>query len=130
LRWRLERPASDQVRLTIFGGVIDQARVSNIKARGLVSGLQIHQQDDRAVIDVEVLPLTSGARTYAEHEGKSIVLALTEAASGLPTPPVRGSVTMSEPSAFQDPSPNIELIVIDPGHGGDDKGGVGPEGHE
>jgi N-acetylmuramoyl-L-alanine amidase len=130
LRWRLERPASDKVRLTIFGGVLDQGRVSNIKARGLVEGLRVHQQDDRAVIDVSVLPLTSGARTYAEHDGLSIVLALTEAASGLPTPQVRGAVTMAEPDAFTEPAPVIDLIVLDPGHGGDDEGVVGPNGRE
>ncbi len=130
LRWRLERPAADKVRLTIFGGVLDRGRVSNIKARGLVQGLRVHQQDDRAVIDIRVLPLTSGVRTYAEHDGLSIVLALTEAASGLPAPQVRGAVTMAEPDAFTDSAPVIDLIVLDPGHGGDDRGVIGPKGHE
>jgi len=128
LRWRLERPDPERVRLTIYGGILDGSRIGQLKSRGLIRSVTVRQDRDRAVIDVSVLPLTSGARTHAEDDGRTIVLALDESASGLPTPTVRGTKAMAEPEVFGQGAPKVEVVVIDPGHGGDDVGVIGPDG--
>jgi len=131
LRWSLERPASDRVRLTVRGGVLERGLAEGMGAHGLVRSVRAVQEDGRAVLDIAVLPLTSDVSAVAEDGGRTIVLSLAEGGSGLPAPPIRGSVSMASPDVFAVPPRAVRRIVLDPGHGGDDAGVSGPDGrHE
>lgn len=127
LRWTLERPGNDRLRLLVREGVLERGVADGVGGHGLVRGVHATQQDGRVLLEVAVLPLASDARTYSEDGGRTIVLALEEAGSGLPAPPVRGERSMAEPEAFAAPPARVARVVLDPGHGGDDAGVAGPE---
>jgi len=124
LRWSLERPASDRLLLTLRGGVLERSLAEGVGGHGLVRSVRARQEDGRAVLEVSVLPLTSDAVTSSENGGRTIVIALAEAASGLPAPPVRGERSMGTPASLVQPPREVRRVVLDPGHGGDDNGVV------
>ncbi len=121
LGWRLEHGADGTLSLKIYGGVVDTRAVRRDQPRGLVQRVNSRQTGDNAEVIVTVSSLVSRTRSHAEDDGRTIVLVLEEEAGTLPDLQVRGEVTMAEPDQLRGER-HVEVIVIDPGHGGDDHG--------
>jgi len=127
LGWRLEPSGEDGLVLKIYGGVVDTRAVRRDSPRGLMRRVSSRQVGDHAEVNVRTSALVSRTRSHAEDDGLTIVLVLEEEAGSLPDLQARGEVTMSEPDQFVGDA-GVRVVVIDPGHGGDDRGVTGRDG--
>ena len=129
LGWRVSGPVSNVITLKIYGGVVDSRAVRLGQARGLVRKVSTRQQGDHALIDVEIRSLVRHRHARSGGDGREIVLILEEAeTSALPDPDPRGELNMSGPRELGPGAREVRTVVIDPGHGGDDNGRLGPSG--
>ena len=129
LGWRATGPASGVVTLKIYGGIVDRRSVRLGGPRGLITGVTSRQRSDHALIDVEIRSLVRHSHARSGGDGREIVLVLEETeTSALPDLEPRGALNMSGPLELGAGTRAVRTIVIDPGHGGDDTGRVGPSG--
>lgn len=127
LGWRLEHGPGDRIRLKIYDGVLDPAAVRFDGTRGLVRGVSSRPDGDDAVVEIALRPLVSRTRSHAEDDGRTIVVVLEEEATLLPDLQARGEASMGDPDQLG-PSAAVDVVVIDPGHGGEDRGVTGIDG--
>ncbi len=129
LGWRVSAPVGGVISVKIYGGVIDRRAVRLTQARGLVRKVTSRQQGDHALVDVEIRSLVRHRHARSGGDGREIVLILEETeTSALPDPDPRGELNMSGPRELGAGARRVRTVVIDPGHGGDDHGRVGPSG--
>ncbi len=129
LGWRATAPASGVVTLKVYDGVVDRRAVRLTNPRGLIRKVTARQMSDHALIEVEIRSLVRYSHARSGGDGREIVLILEEAeAPALPDLEPRGALNMSAPRELGAGAREVRTIVIDPGHGGDDTGRVGPSG--
>jgi len=104
--------------VTVHGGLIDSVQIASEKQMGIVKKIEPYQFEESAYISFLLDGEIVDHQVYVE-EGE-IVVSL-RSPKGSSTKPVQPSNDGRERWL-------IDKIVIDPGHGGKDPGGVGPSG--
>ncbi len=129
LGWRALGPENGIVTLKVYGGIVDRREVRVSQPRGLIRRVSSRQKSDHALITVEIHNLVRHSHARSGGDGREIILTLEESeAPSLPDLDPRGALNMSSPSELNRGLREIRTVVIDPGHGGDDTGRIGPSG--
>ncbi len=131
LSYRTDVSEPGYIILKVYGGEADPAAVSRTPPRGMVEQIHSRQYEDHTKVYVKVNDLVNRYRTYTRDEGKEIVLVVEEAeVAALPEPTPRGKlrVRMEDQPVDVTQIIDVRTVVIDPGHGGLDRGRVGPNG--
>ena len=131
LSYRADATEPGYIVLKIYGAEADPNAVTQTRPRGLIKRVTSRQFGDHAKIFVQVDDLVTRYRTFTREEGKQIVLVVEEAeVTALPEPTPRGKLRVhmeDRPVDVTQPI-DVQTVVIDPGHGGSDRGRVGPNG--
>jgi N-acetylmuramoyl-L-alanine amidase len=131
LSYRADATEPGFIVLKVYGAQPDPATVVQSRPRGLIQRVHSRQFGDHAKVYVEVNDLVTRYRTFTRDEGKEIVLVVEEAeVTALPEPTPRGKLRVGMEDRPVDVTRPIDVrtVVIDPGHGGMDRGRVGPSG--
>ena len=126
LPWRLERTAPDTLALTLDEANAAPALVGPIAAEGLVTGGVLAQLPGGVHLAVALGPRAGGWNVETADAGREIRLALEAREGGAPGEPA----PVFEPNG-PDRAPtgrDVRVVVVDPGHGGSDRGAVGDGG--
>ncbi|MBK7187560.1 MAG: N-acetylmuramoyl-L-alanine amidase [bacterium] len=136
LGWSVERPAFDQVTVSLRGGRADAAALSATPAAGFVRAVEARQDADRLVVTLRLGDGAGEHRAYAADGGRDVVVVLAAAATADQAADSSGAAPADDPvAALLPPAPGadaaarpLRTVVIDPGHGGGDTGAVGRRG--
>jgi N-acetylmuramoyl-L-alanine amidase len=126
LAWRLERTATDTLALTLDEAQAAPALVGPVAAEGLVTGGVLAQSPGGVRLVVALGPRAGGWNVETAKDGREIRLTLEARESGAPGEPA----PVFEPYG-PDRAPSgrdVRVVVVDPGHGGSDRGAVGDGG--
>ncbi|MDO9693590.1 MAG: N-acetylmuramoyl-L-alanine amidase [Candidatus Latescibacteria bacterium] len=126
LAWRLDRTAPDTLTLTLDEANAAPALVGPVAAEGLVTGGVLAQLPGGVHLAVALGPRAGGWNVETADGGREIRLALEARESGAPEEPA----PVFKPNA-SDRAPrgrDVRVVVVDPGHGGSDRGAVGDGG--
>ncbi len=126
LAWRLERTAPDTLALTLDEANAAPALLGAVIAEGLVSGGVLEQLPRGVRIAVALGPRAGGWNVETSVDGREIRLALQEREGDVPDEPAPAAAPLgAEPAST---GRDVRVVVIDPGHGGSDRGAVGDGG--
>jgi len=119
LRWRVDGPRDGRLRVIAAGATVDTAAVRLVRPRGMVTRIASRQGEDGAEVTVALSPLAYGVATHRDDGGRVLRIVLREEENtGVPVPRARGRHGRTESTAARP----LDLVVIDPGHGGADAG--------
>lgn len=131
LSFRSDSAEPGVVTLKIYGGQADLAAISRDAPQGLVEAVEARQHADHALIAIRCRDPVASYRSYAAGDGREIVVVLEEEQLGLlpePTPRGRFEPVAREPLAPAARVLEVKTVVLDPGHGGQETGRIGPRG--
>jgi len=105
-------------------------RAAQPEARDIVSGVRMSDAAQNIVIDLG--PKAGGFQTSAQPRDRGERLVIEIAAQGAAPPPAQPPAPPAEPLPLPDfgTATGLRTVVIDPGHGGDERGARGPGGLE
>ena len=126
LAWRLERTAPDTLALTLDDASAAPALLGAVAADGLVAGGLLAQQPGGVRIAVALGVRAGGWNVETADDGREIRLALQAREGGALEEPVPAN--MAPGAAAAAPSRDVRVVVVDPGHGGSDRGAIGDSG--
>ena len=128
LPFELSTSRPNWLHLSIFGGTLRPSEINSLEKVGQIQEIRAYQFDDCAQISFKLAKEAISYKAYRRAEPHRIVLSLREessaswnAAEGLIR--ARGF----EEDRAQNP---VDVVVVDPGHGGKDPGAVGTTGLE
>jgi N-acetylmuramoyl-L-alanine amidase len=129
LHYDLQPVADGEVRLRIRGGVFSK-RLDFDSGGGLIESIRAVQEADGVEVTVTLGKGSPAYRVYPRRRPNGIVIlvwkrALTE----IPEPEFRPPRQMIWADRFSPERKELDLVVIDPGHGGENFGSVGPSGY-
>ncbi len=128
LSYRTDSSEQGFIQLKIYNGEINSGAINLAGRRGLVESIRSRQYHDHAMVYIRTDELVGRFRTYTRQDGQEIVLVLEEEQiSALPEPVPRGraNVMVDEGPVDVTRTIDVQMVVIDPGHGGSDVGTVG-----
>jgi len=108
---------SGWLHLTLYRGRLDTAAVEAVRPEGAVREVKAYQYSYSAQISFRLKPGISEYQIYPSPDPKKVVVLLWEGRAG------------KEPERKQELWA-YHTVVLDPGHGGEDRGAVGPSGLE
>jgi len=109
--------ASGWLHLTLYRGRLDTVAVEAVRPEGAVREVKAYQYSHSAQISFRLKPGISDYQIYPSPDPKKVVVLLWEGKTG------------KEPQRKQELWA-YHTVVLDPGHGGEDRGAVGPTGLE
>jgi N-acetylmuramoyl-L-alanine amidase len=117
LTGELEFPRGDQVVVRVRGGVVSSAIEPSVPGRGLVDSLTVRQDAGEAVFTFHLGPLGGAAELLPRTSPpRLLVVFRSTAEDDIPLPDYEGGARARD----------VEVVVIDPGHGGSDSGVTTP----
>ena len=124
------RPLGErQLEVFIKGGVLSK-RLGHTSEGGLIEAIDARQEVDGARL---VVTLGSGRPTHRVFPTRNpdgiVILVWERALADIPEPQLRPPRRLAWEDRFAADRTKIDVIVIDPGHGGDNFGSVGPTGY-
>lgn len=126
LEFELSTSRPNWLHVSIFGGTLHPGEIRSVEKMGHVQEIRAYQFDDCAQISLKLAKEAISYKAYRRVEPHRILLSLREepsagwnAAEGLIR--ARGF----EEDRAQNP---VDVVVIDPGHGGKDPGAIGITG--
>jgi N-acetylmuramoyl-L-alanine amidase len=126
LNFELSTSRPNWLHLSLFGGTLDPSEFNSVQPIGHVQEIRAYQFPDCAQISFKLKEESISYKAYQQSEPNRILLSLrTESsASGSAS---EGLIRARgfEPDQAQNP---VDVVVIDPGHGGKDPGAIGPSG--
>jgi N-acetylmuramoyl-L-alanine amidase len=121
LRYRAQSTSQEIVRVQLAGAKLDPVALADDQPAPLVRNVRAEQGEKDAAIYFQVDPSISGLQDHAEDDGRTILLTL-----------LRGQAPPEPRSAYVQPlievrdsggaTDSFDLVVLDPGHGGFDRG--------
>jgi len=126
LAWRLERTAPDTLVLTLDEANAEPALLGAVPAAGLVAGGVLAQSPDGVRVAVALGPRAGGWNVETAEDGREIRLAVQAREGAVAEEPMPDAVPV-DPAALP-PHRDVRVVVVDPGHGGSDRGAVGQSG--
>jgi N-acetylmuramoyl-L-alanine amidase len=123
-------PAEDgKVRLHIRGGVFSK-RLGFEAEGGLIERVEAVQGTDGADMTVTLGGDNPAYRVYPrEHPDGIVVMVWKRTLTDIPEPEFRPPKQMGWADRFSPEHMELDLVVIDPGHGGENFGSIGPSGY-
>jgi N-acetylmuramoyl-L-alanine amidase len=123
-------PATDaKIEILVKGGVFSK-RLDFESEGGLIERIQAGQETRGARITVELGRGDPAYRVFPTWRPDGIVVLVWKRAStAIPDPEFRPPRKLAWSDRFSPERIPIDLIVIDPGHGGDNFGSIGPSGY-
>ena len=115
---------SNWLTITVLDGRIDLANFDRPLDDTLVTGLKAYQFGESCQISLQLAPAVQTYTVYQEEDPPAIIVLLRHS---------HGSPPASRAPSPDELRPNKELalfdlVVLDPGHGGQDPGAIGPSG--
>jgi len=122
-------PLSDgRIEIFVRGGVCPPGLGYDSKS-GLIRSISAHRTGDGVKLVVKVADEGVSYRVFPRWDPDGIVLSVwRRAADELPMPELRPPRKLAWPERFAPERARIDIVVVDPGHGGDNLGSVGPGG--
>ncbi len=123
-------PAKDgKVRLHIRGGVFSKHLDFESKG-GLIERVEAVQETDGTQVTVTLAKGSPAYRVYPRRRPDGIVILVwRRSLTDIPQPEFRPPRQMAWAERFSTEHMELDLVVIDPGHGGENFGSVGPSGY-
>ncbi|MDH3215259.1 MAG: N-acetylmuramoyl-L-alanine amidase [Candidatus Krumholzibacteria bacterium] len=119
------------VRLKIYGGRIDADKFNIREARGLFNGVRAEQTERDAYIYFDVTKQATRVRVEREDSPPRLVVILEKGdLPEIPEPEFAGRkrVEIVDSAGGVRRSLSVDVVVLDPGHGGKDNGKMGGNG--
>lgn len=117
---RLDRPSADRLIVRVPGGLLGDAFPLGTKGVGLVDSVEVAEESDGVVLTFRLASGAGPAELVARPSPPRIELSVREAAPDGDLP----AAAFDSIAAFPTPR-DVRVVVIDPGHGGADKGVAG-----
>jgi N-acetylmuramoyl-L-alanine amidase len=129
LPYELMPVAGDKIEILVKGGVFSK-RLGFTSEGGLIENVEASQETDGARI---VITLGSGRPAYRvfprwDPDG-IVVLVWKRSLTDIPEPDFRPPRRLAWADRFAPERAEIDLVVVDPGHGGENFGSIGPSGY-
>ncbi len=123
-------PAIDgKLEILVKGGVFSK-RLGFESEGGLIREIEATQETDGTRVVVTLGEGEPGYRVFPRFDPRGIVvLVWKRTLTDIPDPELRPPRTLAWADRFSPQRVPIDLVVIDPGHGGDNHGSIGPSGY-
>lgn len=123
-------PLTDgRIEILVRGGVYSRTLSYDSKA-GLISSIRARQSGSGARFVVTLSSDGLSYRVFPRWDPDGIVISVwRRSADELPQPELRPPRQLAWPERFAPERSRIDVVVIDPGHGGDNEGSIGPAGY-
>jgi N-acetylmuramoyl-L-alanine amidase len=123
-------PAKDgRVRLRIRGGVFSK-HLDFESEGGLIERVEAVQETDGAQVTITLAKGSPAYRVYPRRRPDGIVILVwRRSLTDIPQPEFRPPRQMAWAERFSPEHMELDLVVVDPGHGGENFGSVGPSGY-
>lgn len=123
-------PLSDgNIDILVRGGVYSRALSYDSKA-GLIKNIKARQAGRGARFTISLAGEGLSYRVFPRWDPDGIVISVwRRSAYDLPRPELRPPRQLAWPERFAPGRSEINVVVIDPGHGGDNLGSIGPSGY-
>jgi N-acetylmuramoyl-L-alanine amidase len=129
LNYDLYPEQDGKVRLHIRGGVFSK-KLDFESEGGLIERVEAVQATDGAEVTVTLAKGSPAYRVYPRRRPDGIVLLVwRRTLTDIPDPDFRPPRQMGWADRFSAEHMELDLVVIDPGHGGENLGSVGPSGY-
>ncbi len=120
--------AGGRIEILVRGGVASRAMSHDSKA-GLIKSIKAQQVGSGVKFVVTLAGEGISYRVFPRWEPDGIVISVwRRSADELPQPELRPPRQLAWPERFAPGRSEIDVVVIDPGHGGDNFGSIGPTG--
>jgi N-acetylmuramoyl-L-alanine amidase len=121
--------ANRRVEILIRGGVY--SRLPELDYRGgLIESIRMRQVGNGVRVVVTLAGDGLSYRVFPRWDPDGIVISVwRRSQSELPQPGLRPPRQLAWPERFSPQRTAIDVVVIDPGHGGENLGGIGPAGY-
>lgn len=129
LKYELMPEGDGKFEIFIKGGVLSR-RLGFTSEGGLIEQVAARQEPDGTRITVTLGSERFSYRVFPRWRPDGIVILVWEAAlTDIPEPAFRPPRTLAWQDRFSSERAKIDLVVIDPGHGGENFGSIGPTGY-
>jgi len=126
LDFELSTSRPNWLHLSLFGGNLDPSEFNSLIQMGHVQEIRAYQFPDCAQISLKLKEESISYKAYQHTEPDRILLSLrTESSSSWNASEGLIRARGFETERAQNP---VDVVVIDPGHGGKDPGAIGPSG--
>jgi N-acetylmuramoyl-L-alanine amidase len=126
LQFELSTSRPNWLHLSIFGGTLVPSEIKTLEGGGQVQEVRAYQFDDCAQISFKLAKEAISYKAYSRTEPHRILISLREESSA------GWSATegLIRARGFEDDRARnpVDVVVIDPGHGGKDPGALGATG--
>jgi N-acetylmuramoyl-L-alanine amidase len=128
LSFELSTSRPNWLHVSLFGGNLNPGDFNSLTQAGHVQEIRAYQFPDCAQISLKLKEESISYKAYAQSEPDRILLSLRTESSARWNP-TDGLIRARgfETERAQNP---VDVVVIDPGHGGKDPGAIGPSGLE
>jgi N-acetylmuramoyl-L-alanine amidase len=129
LKYDLMPSADGSIEITIKGGVLSKSLGFESEG-GLIEKIEAKQESDGARLTVTFGRGRPSYRVFPRWDPDGIVvLVWKRALTEIPEPEFRPPTTLAWSDRFSPERMELDLVVLDPGHGGENFGGIGPTGY-
>jgi len=126
LTFELSTSRPNWLHLSLFGGNLNPGEINSLQQIGHVQEIRAYQFPDCAQISLKLKEESISYKAYAQSEPDRILLSLrTETSARWNASQGLIRARGFETERAQNP---VDVVVIDPGHGGKDPGAIGPSG--
>jgi N-acetylmuramoyl-L-alanine amidase len=123
LNGEIQLPRPNRAVVRVPGGVLSPSTTGKFSGIGLLDSLVTTQQPGQAILRFYLGPLAGNAELLSRASPPRLLLAISEGlADDIPRADFRRGPGVS------DARPGVQVVVIDPGHGGSDPGILSPIG--
>jgi N-acetylmuramoyl-L-alanine amidase len=121
--------ADGRIEILVRGGVYSRTLSYDSKA-GLIKSIKARQASNGVKFVVTLSADGLSYRVFPRWDPNGIVISVwRRSADDLPRPELRPPRQLAWPERFAPGRSRIDVVVIDPGHGGDNLGSIGPGGY-
>ena len=129
LKYDLVPLADRRIEMLIRGGVYSR-RLKYESERGMIKEVQASQTGNGVKVVITLAGDGLSYRVFPRWDPDGIVISVwRRSLSELPEPGLRPPRQLAWPERFSPERAEIDVVVIDPGHGGDNLGSIGPSGY-
>ena len=126
LTFELSTSRPNWLHVSLFGGNLNPSEFNSLEQSGHIQEIRAYQFPDCAQISMKLKEESISYKAYAQSEPDRILLSLrTESSARWNASEGLIRARGFETERAQNP---VDVVVIDPGHGGKDPGAVGPTG--
>jgi len=122
LRQRTEATSPEMIRLTLFGAHVDPVALAADRPTPGVRSVRAEQRQDAAVLYFELERAIPGFESTVADGGRTVILALQRSPEPIPAPEFKLPRKLPEPASTRAARDSFDVLVLDPGHGGYDRG--------